>query len=327
MMIPVILMITGINHPIGLKGGQLNFALYFSHLSEVINMKFITKICSIALILLIIGSATVFANDSYVTLYGFSFDINENGEAVIHDYDDRSADVVIPEKLLKAFVTEIDDYAFFNDKEITSVSFENASRLNKIGANAFSGCDNLTELNIPSSVNEIGFGAFQNCSNLESVAFESGITSLPNQLFYNCASLKRVVLPDTLEAIGNVAFANCSGLKEIEIPDSVTSIDKNAFKNCVNLCIFCNEGSAAARIAEENGWNVRIIKVFELGDSNLDGKFNIRDATIIQLAGIGRAVIPTFRGKNYADVNRDGKTNVRDVTLIQMKIAKMIDSF
>lgn len=290
-------------------------------------MKSLVKIICVALAVLIMGSVTVFADDSYVTLYGFTFDINSNGEAVIHDYDDRSGDVVIPEKLLEAYVTEIDDYTFFNDKSINSVSFENASHLKKIGANAFNGCDNLKNLNIPSFVTNIGFGAFQNCSSLENVTIENGITSLPKQLFYNCESLKSVVIPESVESIGNVAFANCPSLREIEIPDSVTSIDKNAFKNSNKLIIFCNEGSPAAEIARENGMNYRVIKDFELGDVNLDGKFNIRDATNIQLSKVGKAVIPVYQGKNYADVNRDGVVNVRDVTLIQMKIAKIIREF
>lgn len=281
----------------------------------------------LAVTLICFSAAAVHADDSSVTLYGFSFTINVDGNAVIHSYDNRSSNVVIPKSLLGAEVTEIDDYAFFGNTDIKSVSFENCDGLKKIGTNAFYGCTGIKDITIPSSVNELGFGAFQNCSSLENVTIENGITSLPKQLFYNCESLKSVVIPESVESIGNVAFANCPSLREIEIPDSVTSIDKNAFKNSDKLIIFCNEGSPAADIARENGMDYRVIKDFELGDVNLDGKINIRDATIIQLSKVGRAVIPVYQGKNYADVNHDGKITVRDVTLIQMKVAKIFNSF
>lgn len=73
-------------------------------------MRNIIKTIAATLALIILGTVTVCAADSYVTLYGFSFDINDSGEAVIHGYDNRSADVKIPNKLLGSNVAVIDDY-------------------------------------------------------------------------------------------------------------------------------------------------------------------------------------------------------------------------
>lgn len=86
-------------------------------------MKSLIKTICVILSVLIIGSVNVYAADSSVTLYGFSFDINEDGNAVIHSFDDRTDKVEIPAALMKADVTEIDDYAFFEDTYITLVSF------------------------------------------------------------------------------------------------------------------------------------------------------------------------------------------------------------
>ena len=49
------------------------------------------------------------AADSYIELDGFSFDINDKGEAVIHEYNGDQTDIVIPQKLLRATVIGIDD--------------------------------------------------------------------------------------------------------------------------------------------------------------------------------------------------------------------------
>ena len=248
---------------------------------------------------------TVYAADSYITLYGFSFDINDNGEAVIHEYDDRSENVVIPEKLLGANVVAIDDYAFFGDTVITSVSFENATHLNYIGIDAFYGCTGLKTLNIPASIGAVQFGSFQNCTGLENAVIESGLTS-----------------------IGDQAFMGCTSMKYIEIPDSVTSISNTAFKNCGKLVIYCNEGSYAQEYAEQRNIPYLLIYNYELGDVDLNRTINIRDVTTIQmfLAGI-LDELPTFRGKHYADVTKDGKVNIRDATKIQMKLAGLIDNF
>ena len=100
--------------------------------------------------LTVLSAISVSSAENYIVLYGFAFDINTDGEAVIHGYDDRSADVVIPKKLMGADVTLIDDYAFFGDGAITSLSFNNAEKLKKIGSNAFFGCTGLKSIEIPS---------------------------------------------------------------------------------------------------------------------------------------------------------------------------------
>ena len=50
--------------------------------------------------------------------------------------------------------------------------------LKKIGASAFSGCEILSELEIPDSVKSIGENAFNGCTNLEKVYLPDSIESL-----------------------------------------------------------------------------------------------------------------------------------------------------
>jgi hypothetical protein len=289
-------------------------------------MRFCIRFISILTALIILGTITVSASESFITLYGFTFDVNNNGEAVIHAYDDRSSDVAIPEKLINAYVAEIDDYAFFNDTKITSVSFDNASGLRRIGTDAFYGCTNLKTLSIPSWVTTLGFGVFQACTGLESVQIGSGVTDIPAQCFCGCNALDDVVVPTGAGSIGNMSFGSCDTLSDITIPDTVTQIADNAFKNSDNVTIFCSENSYAHSYAIANNISYKFVERLHKGDANLDYNLNITDATTIQKFKAGLKTL-SKRSQKLGDVNNDGTLSVRDATLIQMRIADIIDSF
>lgn len=102
------------------------------------------------------------------------------------------------------------------DKNVTGIitipSSINGDRVVAIADNAFSGCDDITEVVLPSNIEIIGNNAFENCFDLETVN-----------------------LPDTLKIIGEYAFAWCYGLNEIEIPSSVEDIRERAFWGCSSL--------------------------------------------------------------------------------------------
>ena len=82
--------------------------------------------------------------------------------------------VVIPDT-----VTEIGDYAFANNSEIT-------------------------ELEIPGSVKKIGTCAFSNCVNLRSVKIENGVKELGNTCFVGLTALEELKLPGSVEVVDTV---------------------------------------------------------------------------------------------------------------------------
>lgn len=94
-----------------------------------------------------------------------------------------------------------------------------------IGAGAFSGCKNLTEISIPNSVTNIKKRAFENCENLKEINIPNGVTSIKEEVFWACRSLRKVTIPNKVKSIEDCAFAECRNLSEIIIPDSVTGID------------------------------------------------------------------------------------------------------
>lgn len=149
-------------------------------------------------------------------------------------------------------------YALYCGKYLLDVlpeatgKFEIKDGTKLIAGDAFSGCDELTEIIIPDSVKYIGDSAFSNCSgiksivipknvtktgssvfyfcdNLESVEILGNITVVDNLSFYQCKKLTRVILPDTVKTIGESAFNGCASLEEIQLPEGLEVIAKKAF--------------------------------------------------------------------------------------------------
>ena len=76
----------------------------------------------------------------------------------------------------------------------------------RIGKNAFSGCSELTSIDIPEGVTKIDEWAFEVCKGLEFIEF-----------------------PNSLVSIGRWAFAGCSGIKTVNITRNLTDIAYNVF--------------------------------------------------------------------------------------------------
>lgn len=83
--------------------------------------------------------------------------------------------------------------------------------ITEIGANAFSGCTDLTAIEIPASVIAIGVSAFEN----------TGLTI--------------ITIPESVNAIDEFCFANCLNLTTVTLPATTTKIEDDAFLNCVSL--------------------------------------------------------------------------------------------
>ena len=75
-------------------------------------------------------------------------------DGVLTEYTGEGGDVVIPEE-----VTSIDDDAFRNCKNLTSITIPDS--VTSIGGGAFYNCTGLTEITVPEGVNKVGVYAFK----------------------------------------------------------------------------------------------------------------------------------------------------------------------
>ena len=160
-----------------------------------------------------------------------------DGKAIIIGYSGNDSVLIIPETLGGVPVTEI-------------------------GASAFNGIDEITEVMIPNSVVEIKREAFSNCTGIEKVTLSNRLTYIGTAAFYGCEHLTSIEIPASLdsttaeydftgvfegsglekvtfeegtEQIAESLFKNCTKIESIEIPETVVVIEKEAFSGCTGL--------------------------------------------------------------------------------------------
>lgn len=103
--------------------------------------------------------------------------------------------------------------AFSGCKELTSVSFEDASCLEEIGEEAFSYCNMYGSFSrpvvFPASLKRLGVKAFSD-SGFSTVDMKNAslLSEIPKEAFYACEALSKVVLPEagSVKLIGDKAF-------------------------------------------------------------------------------------------------------------------------
>ena len=148
--------------------------------------------------------------------------------------------VYVPQMLGGNPVTSIYTSAF-NDCSISEVVMHNG--ITEIQSNAFSNCQNIQHLNIPSSVTSIASNICNGCSNLTSIYIpDNGVyKSTDNMLF--TADRKTLIrgingnvqVPNGTLSIGQYAFAQLPNLSTVSLPSNFNTIGDGAFSDCTNL--------------------------------------------------------------------------------------------
>lgn len=197
--------------------------------------------------------------------------------------------IIIPKS-----VKEIEEQAFFNS-DIQTITFEAGSKLTKIGDYAFSNCDNIVSIELPSMLKEIGIQAFYSCDALETVTFadDATITTIGIEAFYDCDSLTSFEFVDSIEVIEERAFYSCEALEDlvfsensnlttikeeafcycnalqsIALPDSLVTIEERAFYGCTNLeAVTFTSNSSLTTIGKEAFKGCESLTSFTFPDS------------------------------------------------------------
>ena len=188
--------------------------------------------------------------------------------SILIDGSKASGDVDIPRS-----VTYINEAAFLNNKDITSVVIP--ASVYRIGKDAFSGCKSMeslkfgmnaslrvigesafkrtaiTSLKLPAKLETIEAGAFNDCGSLARVDFPGSLTKIGNEAFYGCA-LTEIEFPRRVAVIGNKAFFNCKSMQTATVFNGDCSFSSNSFPINSDFVLYSRKDSAVQRFAEQN---------------------------------------------------------------------------
>ena len=152
----------------------------------------------------------------------------------IDSYIGSAGNVTIPVQIDGLPVTSIGAAAFWGCENLTEITIPDSVK--SIGNSAFRDCKSLTKITIPDSVISIGAAAFEDCTSLIEITIPNSVISIGNSAFWGCKNLTEITIPEGVELISNYAFFGCKSLTEITIQEGVTScIGDNAFCGCENL--------------------------------------------------------------------------------------------
>lgn len=138
---------------------------------------------------------------------GFEYYIESDLAAITGISEELTGDIVIPDTLGGYPVGGLDEYAFANRKDITSVTF-------------------------PDSVILIYRYAFQNCTSLERVVLGEGLLMISECAFESCTSLTSIHIPGNVYSVSDNTFKYCINLSEI----TVSPENENFFIDNGALC-------------------------------------------------------------------------------------------
>ena len=128
-------------------------------------------------------------------------------------------------------ITYIGKFNFFRCSRLETVTFEEGTKLERIGWGAF-GYSSLPAITIPDSVTRIDGYAFYYCSKLTDVAISEN---------------------SKLESLGEYAFKADTKMTSLYIPDGVTKIGFAIFKDVTGVTLSVAENSYAQAYAEKYG--------------------------------------------------------------------------
>ncbi len=122
---------------------------------------------------------------------------------------------------------------WYNENEyIETVIIEEG--ITTIGACAFEGMAELTEVQIPDTVTRIGWYSFAECTSLTELTLPESLLDISDGAFYWCDALETIEIPASVRTIGASAFER-TAITSVTIPKHVTEIADATFMECYDL--------------------------------------------------------------------------------------------
>ena len=91
--------------------------------------------------------------------------------------------------------------------------------ITSIGNMAFAAMNNVTDVDLPSTLREIGENSFGNCISLKKIDLPEGLLSIGISAFMECLEMESIYIPSSVTSIGDDVFGLCYGLKNITVSE------------------------------------------------------------------------------------------------------------
>jgi ankyrin repeat protein len=135
---------------------------------------------------------------------------------------------------IHSLVTEIPNETFSCFEELVEVICQEGLLI--MGEDAFSGCENLEYIKIPSTIKHIRRCAFASCYKLKlDDPLHEGLETLGDMAFYRCRSIRNFRIPSSVALIGEGTFLFCSKMLSFEAPETIQRIGNQTFSGCSRL--------------------------------------------------------------------------------------------
>lgn len=133
---------------------------------------------------------------------------------------------------------------------LDSIEFTAADTLD-IGADAFFGCEAITELKINAKIGVIGKGAFSGCVKLKEISLPDSLQRLEEDTFSGCEALETLSVPKDLSYIGKNCFRGCLALTDLTLPESLAEVGQYAFQGCPSIHVVFTKDAPAFANADD----------------------------------------------------------------------------
>lgn len=220
---------------------------------------------------------------------------------------------------IPSFVEEIGPNAFYGCSGLRTLNFNNNNELTKIAQNTFSGCSSLSTVTLPDNLTSIGRNAFFDCTSLSAVTIGPYVTDIDATAFKNCTRLTIFCWNDTyaqeFAAANNIPFISLGDYDYPQEPtetqpdtDPTTPDELPTEPSTPNTEPTESDPSEPTKYPQG--------KIYLIGDADLSGRINVKDATLIQKYAAD--LVRLDRTQLFlANCNSEGGVNVKDATLIQ----------
>ena len=187
-------------------------------------------------------------NEKQEVVKGVLFEITDEGRILKKASGSLEGEYLVPEDTIR-----IEADAFSGCQKVTELYIARGTNLS-LGDRCFKGCNGLKKVDLRGQITDWGDETFMNCTGIESVRLGATYTSeeeflftrrIGTRAFKNCTGLSAsgsLVIGGVIENIGEESFAGCLNLPDVAVLTSAKTkllkIEDRAFADCSKLTVF-----------------------------------------------------------------------------------------